>query len=217
MQSKARLVWLVVLCGLLLAAVALLAALPHLVAAEPVTPAADVASADGDALHPTGITTVTSFVISNEAPGHLVDVLIAQGHGNKTLFELLGWLKARSGGVISNQWYNQVAAAPVGSEVFTATFGNYRGLDGGIEIAADGTCYIPAVQAKNYDGQPGYASTASQDGQFTFTRSLDVAHNIYTHGHHYGGGVIRNYYAFTIAWGKEGRVYVPLVRNRRTR
>jgi hypothetical protein len=142
---------------------------------------------------------VYTFVCSNEAPGHLVDYLIAQGHGDDTLFEVLGYLKGQSGGVISNEWYNQVAAARPGSEVFTATLINYSGLVGGIEIGGDGTISIPILEGGDYNGTPGYGTVPSQDGQFTFTYAQDAGHYILTHSKG-AGGAATDYYAFAIAW-----------------
>lgn len=79
--------------------------------------------------------------------------------------QVLGHLKAQSGGVISDAFYNQVAAAPPGSEVFTARLSNYAGLSGGIEIAADGTINIPNVAGKDYAGAVGFASVPGQSGR----------------------------------------------------
>ena len=78
--------------------------------------------------------TVLTYVLSNEAPGNLVDYLIAHGHGGETMLQVLAYLKSQSNGHISDAFYNQVAAAPPGSEVFTSTLSNYAGLVGGIEI-----------------------------------------------------------------------------------
>ncbi len=153
-----------------------------------------------------------TFILSNEAPGHLVDWLIAQGHGNETLFQVLGYLRGQSGGIIPDAWYNQVAAAPPGSEVFTATLSNYAGLVWGIEIAADGTISIPSVAGKDYTGASGFTSAPGQSGQFTLTYTHDAAHTIYTHSNEYGGGVTRDYYAWGIAWKARTALYLPLVR-----
>lgn len=156
--------------------------------------------------------TVLSFVVSNEAPGHLVDWLIAQGHGNDTLLQVLSYLKAQSGGVISDAFYNQVAAAPPGSEVFYARLRDYAGLVGGIEIAADGTISIPSVAGKDYTGAAGFASAPGQSGQFILTYTHDVEHYIFTHSTNFGGGVTRDYYAWGIAWKARTALYLPLVR-----
>jgi hypothetical protein len=154
---------------------------------------------------------VTTIVISNEAPGHLVDYLINNGHGSETLLQVLNYLKARSGGIISDAFYGQVAGALPGSEVFTATLSNYAGLVGGIEIGTDGTISIPDIQGKSYINVTGYATVPSQDRQFTFTYAQDEPHYIYTHSAHFGGGVIRYYYAFAIVW-KQADVFLPLIR-----
>lgn len=61
--------------------------------------------------------TVLTLNISNHAPGRLIDALIAQGHGNETLFQVLGYLKAQTGGAIPDAFYQDVANAPAGSEV----------------------------------------------------------------------------------------------------
>jgi hypothetical protein len=167
--------------------------------------------ADDEVIRATTVETVTTFIISNEAPGHLVDYLIAQGHGNETLLQVLGYLKAQSGGVISDEWYNQVADVPLGSEVFIAQLLNYAGLNGGIEIAADGTISIPSVEGRDYDGAPGFATAPSQNGEFTFTYTQDVSHHIYTHSTDYGGGILKDYYTFGFAWRGGYTVFLPLV------
>ncbi|OQB24339.1 MAG: hypothetical protein BWY10_02622 [Chloroflexi bacterium ADurb.Bin180] len=69
--------------------------------------------------------TVLTLNISNHAPGRLIDALTAQGHGNQTLFQVLGYLKAQTGAAIPDAFYQDVAAAPAGSEVFTARLRAY--------------------------------------------------------------------------------------------
>ncbi len=156
---NSRKLWLRLSCGLLVILLLVVTA---------TRPSVTCAAPHGGASAPTA-ETVLSFVVSNEAPGHLVDWLIAQGHGNDTLLQVLGYLKAQSAGVISDAFYNQVAAAPPGSEVFTATLGNYAGLDGGIEIAADGTGYVPSVKARDYVGVPGYGVQLGPQRQLSFS------------------------------------------------
>lgn len=196
---------------------AVLSATPPVQAAGPAWPLARDAAEPGDAathpaVRPSAVETVTTFIISNEAPGHLVDDLIARGHGNDTLLQVLAHLRAQSGGAIPAAFYNQVAAAPPGSEMFTARLNSYAGLVGGIEIGADGTVSIPEVEGQAYAGVPGFTSTSSLDVRFTFTVTQDRERYIYTHSNDYGGGRIRNYYAFGIAWRGKQVVFLPLVR-----
>jgi hypothetical protein len=155
--------------------------------------------AEAEAIRTATTVTVTTFILSNEAPGYLVDHLISLGHGDETLLQVLGYLKAQSWGVISDDFYNQVAGAPPGSEVFTASLNNYAGLDGGIEIAADGTLYIPNVEGGDYINNSNYETRNSQDWQFYLTNARNGDHYIYTHTKNYGGGIIKDYYAFGIA------------------
>ncbi len=208
MKTRSTSILLVAVFGLLVVAVALLVARP----AQAAWPAPqDQASAGDGIVRTTAVETVTTFVLSNEAPGHLVDYLIAQGHGNETLLQVLGYLKAQSGGVISDEWYNQVAAAPPGSEVFTARLSNYAGIVGGIDIAADGSLYMPSVKGRDYDGAPGFATAPSQNGEFTFTYTQDVSHYVFTHDMNYGGVISKEYYAFGFAWRGGYTVFLPLV------
>lgn len=210
--------WLLALFGLFLA-LAIVGMLPTQ-AAIPESPltrkdmtlqaAADFA--DDEVIRATTVENVTTFIISNEAPGHFVDYLIAEGHGSETLLQVLGYLKAQSGGIISDEWYNQVAAAPSGSEVFTGLLLNYAGLSGGgIEIAADGTVSIASLNGRDYDGAPGFATASSQNGEFTFTYTQDVSLYIYTHSMDYGGGTLNDYYAYGFAWREGYTVFLPLM------
>jgi hypothetical protein len=209
MKPKSLSILVVSLFGLL-AAMVLLAA-PPVQAAVRTTPSAEQPFAGDDVLRATATETVTTFIISNEAPGHLVDWLIANGHGNETLLQVLGYLKSQSNGIIPDAFYNQVAAAQPGNEVFTAKLSAYAELIGGIEIASDGTVSIPMIEGKDYVGAPGFTNVLSQNMQFTFTYTDDVAHYIHTHRKSLGGGAQKDYYAFGIAWRGGYSLYLPFL------
>ncbi|MCU0294405.1 MAG: hypothetical protein MUF10_20855, partial [Thermoanaerobaculaceae bacterium] len=152
---------------------------------------------------PTATESRYSVVISNEAPGHLVDRLIAAGHGSQTLFQVLQYLQPLSGGAIPASFVTKVAGAGAGSSVFSDTLEIYAGVNGGIEIADDGTVSIPSLLGQDYDGHPGYLThvgTATDVGSVTFTSASGVGYYIYTHAKNYGGGVRKDYYAFAIVW-----------------
>lgn len=157
--------------------------------------------------------TVLTLNISNEAPGRLIDALISQGHGDDTLFEVLGYLKDQSGGGIPDAFYQDVAGAPAGSEVFTAHLSDYAGLEGSLEISADGTAHIRGLRGSAYVGAPGYHTAAAQDGHFTLTTAQDAGHYIYTGSDQklVGSDIVTyNYYAFAIAWDEGHTVFLPL-------
>lgn len=160
--------------------------------------------------------TVLTLNLSNEAPFHLIDALIAQGHGDDTLFEVLGYLKDQSGGGIPDAFYQDVAGAPVGRDVFTAHLSNYAGIEGSLEIGADGSIHIRSLRGSTYAGKPGYETTPSQDGRFTLTYAQAAEYYIYTGSdfNYLPGGDIDkrfDYYAFAIAWDDGYQVYLPLV------
>jgi len=157
---------------------------------------------------------VYTIIISNEAPGRLIDRLVARGYGDLTLIEALAYFRDHSRGVISEDFYNQVYNAPAGSEVFTAKLENYVGIQGGVEISADGTIHTRAVTAAAYDGTTGYLTLFGDSGQFKFTHAQDVANYIYTGNTQLQVGPIvynYDYYAFAIVWGEGISTYLPLV------
>lgn len=158
--------------------------------------------------------TVLTLNISNEAPGYLIDSLIAQGHGDETLFEVLGYLKAQSGDLIPDEFYNDVANAPLGSSVFVEQLSDWEGIQGSVEISADGSVHIRSLQGSYYANLPGYGTAPSQDGRFNLTNAQDDAYNIYTGSMQKQVGldtITFNYYAFAIAWGKVYRIHLPLM------
>ena len=202
--------------SLVLPVAALLAlALGWSLSAAAALPAGDSAPNETDTPRITDIVTETvpTLNISNEAPARLIDALSAQGHGNETLFEVLGYLKAQTGAAIPDAFYQDVAAAPAGSEIFTAKLANYAGINGSVEISADGTVHMRGLGGSVYAGRPGYQTISSQDARFTLTVAQDADHYIYTGAmkKKVGTGTITyEYYAFAIAWKVGYSVYLPL-------
>jgi hypothetical protein len=81
----------------------------------------------------------TTFVLSNESGGYLIDELIKAGYGNSSLYDTLVALQGTSGGVISDAFLATLAACPAGSEIFTASLSNFAGLNNPVCINSDGT------------------------------------------------------------------------------
>ncbi|MDX9953014.1 MAG: hypothetical protein RBT75_02915 [Anaerolineae bacterium] len=206
MKTALRLALLMANLGLLLTAALYLAGQP--VQSAPLTP-----SAGGQLAMDTYTETVLTLNLSNQAPGRLINSLISQGHGDDTLFEVLGYLKDQSGGGIPDAFYQDVAGAPVGRDVFTAHLSDYAGLEGSLEIGADGSIHIRSLRGSTYAGKPGYETTPSQDGRFTLTYAQAAENYIYTgsdFSHLPGGDMRFDYYAFAIAWDEGHTVFLPL-------
>jgi hypothetical protein len=99
-----------------------------------------------------------SFVISNEGPGFLIDKLIAAGHGDDNLYQVLQFLAAQPGSGIPADFVAEMGNNLPGSEVFTAALSNYTGLNSPVCINADGSVNILPIFGKNYNGDVGYTT-----------------------------------------------------------
>jgi subtilisin family serine protease len=99
----------------------------------------------------------TTIVLSNEAPGFLIDKLIAAGFSYSNLYDVMVSLKPTSGGVITDEFLNSLAACPAGSEIFTATLNDivFR-ENNSVGINTDGTLIVLPIFGKDYFGKEGY-------------------------------------------------------------
>ncbi len=89
---------------------------------------------------------VETFNISNESGGFLIDALCPQ-YGNYTLYEVLVHLQSVAGEpAILQSFVDAVYNSPAGSEVFTAKISNYAGIQGAVEISANGTVHITGLK-----------------------------------------------------------------------
>lgn len=152
--------------------------------------------------------TPTTFVISNEAPGYLIDNLIKQGYGDSCLYAVTKHLQPLSGGAIPQWFMDSLAACPSGSDIFTAELSNFAGLNNPVGINTDGTLIITAIYGRDYYKKEGY-------GTYSDTQQ-GVCHELFTYATspqyyieagqievNYGGGIVTNtlyYQAFAIAW-----------------
>jgi hypothetical protein len=144
----------------------------------------------------------TTFVISNESGGYLIDTLIAAGHGEDTLYETLEFLQPYSGGTITGRFLKTLRSCPADSEVFNseAHFGNFAGLNNPVSVNIDGTLTITGIYGRSYFGDTGYTTAQhyqEDTGYFNVT-AADSAGYYIDSGRHITSG--RNYKAFAIAW-----------------
>ncbi|MCX6223908.1 MAG: MBG domain-containing protein [Bacteroidia bacterium] len=157
----------------------------------------------------------TTFVLSNEAPGYLIDHLIEAGYGNSSMYEVLVALKPTSGGVISDEFLATLASCPAGSEIFTAGLFNFAGLNNPVCVNSDGTLSINAIFGRDYFGKEGYVTyTDNQQGvgneSFTFATSAQFYINA---GVYSEVGTIFYYKAFAIAWSNSTTKAITVTAN----
>lgn len=136
-----------------------------------------------------------SFVISNEAPGYLIDKLIAAGYQN--LYQVLQFLAAKSGSGIPADFVTEVGNSPADSEVFTAALNNFAGLNNPVGINADGTLMITGVYGLDYDGKTGYVTNNVDYTGIGKTRITMATSPVYYIVPQTG------YYAIGIAWAED--------------
>lgn len=144
-----------------------------------------------------------TFVLSNEQ-GHLIDQLIAAGHGGKNLYQVMQLLQPQSGGVITDEFLQTLSSCPADSEVFNpgSSLSNFAGLNNPVGINSDGTLMILSIYGKDYVGHPGYPTEkgySAEAGEMWFTHAQDQGFYIDT-GHAVAGAGSGNYKAFAIAW-----------------
>jgi hypothetical protein len=148
----------------------------------------------------------STFVLSNEAPGYLIDNLIANGYGDKNLFEVLKALQPVSGGAIPLDFVNQLATCPPGSEIFSAELKNFGGLNNPVCINNDGTLSINPIYGKDYSERQGYQTyhdTLVPVSLKLFTYATGPEYYIDAGSGASSGGSIVNYKAFAIAWAEQ--------------
>jgi hypothetical protein len=155
-----------------------------------------------------------TFMLSNEAPGYLIDKLIAAGHGSENLYQVLQFLAAQPGSGIPADFVTEVGNNVPGSDVFTAALSNFSSeLNNPVGINADGTSILAQILGRDYDGHTGFVTNTVQysgigPAKVTMTTTpiyfIDAGTNV---------NISRTttYKAFGIAWAGGIRLYLPMI------
>jgi subtilisin family serine protease len=145
----------------------------------------------------------TTFVLSNESPGYLIDQLVAKGYGDSCLYAVLKILQPLSGGAITGEFMEILAARPAGSEIFTTSLNTFTGETmNPVGINSDGTFIVLDVFGIDFYDKTGYASypeITTGPGNEIVTYALNPQYYINT-GENTDNSDSDNYYAFAIAW-----------------
>jgi ABC-type molybdenum transport system ATPase subunit/photorepair protein PhrA len=149
----------------------------------------------------------TTFVITNEAPGYLIDNLIKQGYGDSCLYAVTKHLQPLSGGAIPQWFIDSLSACPAGSQIFTDHLSSYSGINNPVGINTDGTLIITPIYGKDYFGKVGYKTypeSIVDGGGELFTYAISPEYIIDT-----GSSIdsdsssgIGTYQAFAIGWAQ---------------
>ncbi len=93
----------------------------------------------------------STFMLSNEAPGYLINNLIAQGHGGKNLCEVLQLLQPKSGCAIPQWFMDKLAACPAGSDIFTVALSYFSDASNNpTGTSSDGSWMAAPVFGKDF-------------------------------------------------------------------
>ncbi|HOU57806.1 MAG TPA: hypothetical protein PK556_12765, partial [Smithellaceae bacterium] len=143
-----------------------------------------------------------TFMLSNEEGG-LIDKLIADGHGDESLYEVLQILQPISGGAIPADYMAALAACPADCEAKTAKLSNFSSkFNNPIGIGAEGKLIVAQIHGRDYYGDAGFSTTTGNIagvGTVLFT-SADSESDYVDAGTLVSGGVTYFYKAFAIGW-----------------
>jgi hypothetical protein len=151
-----------------------------------------------------------TFILSNEAPGYLIDNLIANGYGDSSLYAVMQYLQPLSGGAIPQWFMDSLAVCPANSDVFTAGLWNFPSPSNNpIGIADDGSLIIAGIYGKDWSVMEGYSTyndTLVPVSLKLFTKAIGPEFYIdagTTTVYDSSGPVTTHYKAFAIAWSME--------------
>ena len=143
---------------------------------------------------------VPTFMLFNEEGG-LIDKLIADGHGDESLYEVLQILQPISGGAILADYMAALAAAPADCEAKTAELSIFSSIyNNPIGIGANGDLILAQIHGRDYYGDVGFSTTTGNIagvGTVLFT-SADCEDDFIDAGTNPDFGVTYYYKAFAI-------------------
>ena len=105
-----------------------------------------------------------TFVLSDEAPGHLISNMVAAGYGTYNLYEALVAIQQNANpslaGVITPSFLNSLALCEAGDPLFTTTLKSYAYSGSAIAVSDDCSVQVRSVQGSTFNGKAGTTSLA---------------------------------------------------------
>jgi len=148
---------------------------------------------------------VSTFMLSNEEGG-LIDRLIAAGHEDNSLYEVLQLLQPVSGGAIPADFMAALAARPLDCDAKTAPLSDFADESNNpIGIGSDGNLIVAPIYGSDLNGDDDFNTTTGNiapvgDVRFTAANSED---DVIDAGAKTVSGTTYYYKAFAIAWMSE--------------
>jgi hypothetical protein len=160
-------------------------------------------------------TSADTFVLSDEAPGHLITALVNAGYGNDNLYQALVAVQQATGSTeaVPDSFLALLQQCPAGSEIFTTKL-NTIPAGAAVAISTDGVVQTVNVYLWQYYNQPGFASlsypTVNYNGNVIPTYFVHSTGSTPLATWQVTGGIITTTYkVFAIGSGSVTQVAVP--------
>jgi len=147
-----------------------------------------------------------TFVLSNEANGYFITMLINAGYGNLNLYQTLVTIKNNAtpsvAGILTPAFMSTLQNCPPGSEIFTTLLKDTVAHGISVSISTDGTARYDDIEGRPFMGSyPTLQSNISGVGNASFTHSTDS--QLPLNATVVDGplaGMTTTYKAFSVAW-----------------
>jgi len=148
-----------------------------------------------------------TFVLSDEAPGHLITMLVNAGYGDLNLYQTLVTIKNNASpsvaGLLTPAFMNALQICPPSSEIFTTLLKDTLAHGISVSISTDGSARYDGIEASTYVGSyPTLQCTIAGVGNASFVHSTDS--QLPLNATVVDGplvGMTTTYKAFCVAWG----------------
>ena len=108
--------------------------------------------------------TLNTLILSDEAPGNLISVLIKTEYGNYNLYQVLLQLQADANpsiaGMITPTFLSALASCPAGSQILSIKLNSFP-AGSSLAISTDGTVQTVNVHANDYYNKHGVSALLS--------------------------------------------------------
>lgn len=148
-----------------------------------------------------------TFVLSNEAPGYLITMLVNAGYGDLNLYQTLVQIRNDTNpsvdGLLTPAFMLTLRNCPAGAEIFTTRLKDTLAYGISVSISTDGSVRYDDIEGRTYTGSyPTLRSNISAVSSAAFVHSTDP--NKPLNATVWQGplaGMTTTYNAFCVAWG----------------
>jgi hypothetical protein len=105
-----------------------------------------------------------TFVLSDEAPGHLITNMVAAGYGNYNIYNAVLAIQQQTNpslaGVLTPAFFLSLQSCAPGDQLFAVAMKNLSYSGSAIAVSDDCSVQVRGVQGSSFNGQPGTTTLA---------------------------------------------------------